>query len=184
MLSSGKGTVGKWLAKQLGYEYYNSGGGIQREIAKKHGMSLHEFQELEAKDPKWDKEVDTYQEKLGKTKDNIVLDGHLAFHFVPNSLKIFLDVNLEEAVNRRWKQLSHSAHRNEGEFKTKEELRNGLKHRLETARKRWKKYYNVDAYDPSNYNIVIDTTNLTIPEVQKKVLEEVKTHIAAGKLAH
>jgi cytidylate kinase len=173
-LSSGKSTVAEWLAKELGYKYYYAGS-IQRELAKKHGMSINKFQELEAKDPKWDREVDDYFVKLGK-KYNLIADSHLAFHFIPNSLKIFLDVKFDVAVERRWKQLPHTAHRNEGEFKTKKALAKALKERLEMNRERWKRYYGVDAYDKSNYDIVIDTTKLTIPQVEKKVLEEVKKH--------
>ena len=175
MLSSGKSTVANWLAKQLSYNYYYAGY-FQRELAKKHGLTLNEFHILEAKDPKWDREVDDYFVKAGKEEDNFVADSHLAFHFIPDSLKIFLDVNFDVAVERRWKQLPHSKERNEGEFKTKEELSEALKERMRNNRERWIRYYGADAYDPSNYNIVIDTTNLTIPEVQKKVLEEVKKH--------
>ncbi|MFH1505451.1 MAG: cytidylate kinase family protein [archaeon] len=182
MLSSGKSTVGKWLAEELGYEYYYSGGRILRDIAKKHNMSLHEFQEHAAKDPKWDLEIDKYQEDLGKTKDNIVLDGHLAFHFVPNSLKVFLDVDFEVALERRWKELQKPTDRNEGEFKDKDELRAALKKRIEVAKDRFVRYYNVDPYDKSNYDIVVDTSKLPIPKVERKVLEEVKKHSKVNSL--
>ncbi|MCH7939132.1 MAG: AAA family ATPase, partial [Candidatus Marinimicrobia bacterium] len=89
---SGKSTVAKLVASKLGYKHYSMGD-LQRMYAKEKGITIEELGELEAKDPTIDKEVDASQTKLSQKEDNFVIEGWIAYHFIPNSKKIFLEVD-------------------------------------------------------------------------------------------
>ena len=66
-----------------------------REIAAKRGITLLELSKLAETDRSIDKELDNYQIQLGKDEDNFIIDARLGWHFIPDSIKIFLDVNDE-----------------------------------------------------------------------------------------
>ena len=67
---SGKSSVGELLAKRIGYRYWSMGD-IRREMARKRGMTLREFNKLGEREDFTDKEVDEFQRELGK-KDKLV----------------------------------------------------------------------------------------------------------------
>ncbi len=100
---SGKSTVAKLLAKKLNYKHYSIGD-FMRELAKERGTTLLELSKEAEKDKSIDKELDKKQTELGKTKDNFVIDSRLGFHFIRNSKKIFLEVQLNEAAKRILKE--------------------------------------------------------------------------------
>ena len=89
---SGKSTIGKLLAKKLNLKHYSTGD-FMRKIAKKRNISLIELSELAEADLSIDQEIDNFSKDLAK-QDNFIIDSRLAYHFIPNSIKIFLDANL------------------------------------------------------------------------------------------
>src|SRR3989338_11043792 len=99
MPGSGKTTVAKRIAKKLKLKHYSTGD-LRGKIALKHRMTIDELNKLGEKEDWTDKEVDYYQKKLGKTSDNFIIDGRLGFYFIPNSIKIFLKVDLKEGAKR------------------------------------------------------------------------------------
>ena len=174
---SGKSTIAKKIADDLDYEYYYTGN-IFRSMAKDRGLTYAEFLELMDQDSSIDKEVDDRTVQLGKTKDNFVFDSRLAWHMIPQSLKIILTVNEEEAAKRILKHFKqeHSKERaNEDKnFQTAEDIIASNRKRKEKDDKRYKELYNVDIWDQGNYDIVLDTTDLNIGEVHQKILELIK----------
>ena len=52
-----------------------------------------------------------------------------------------------------------------------------LKARVENTDFRFKKYYDVDFLDKKNYDLVIDTTDLTPEEIVDKILEKINAQI-------
>lgn len=168
MPGSGKSTIAKEIAKSLGLKHY-SAGDFQRELAKEHNLSIEEWGEKEKGDRKYDLMVDERTKEFGKKENNFIIDGWISAHFIPDSIKIFLNVNIDEAVRRRLKHRRPEEH-----FETPEQAKKSLANREETNRRRWIKFYNYDYSDRRNYDIYIDTTNLNISEVTEKVLEEIK----------
>ncbi len=81
---SGKSTVGKILAKKLGYEFMSLGD-LRGKIAIDRGITIDELNHLGEKEGWTDKEVDDYQREYGKTHDNLVVEGRLSFYFIPRS---------------------------------------------------------------------------------------------------
>lgn len=167
---SGKSTVGKLLAKKLKYKFYSIGA-IRRAMAKERGLTLQQFNVLGEKKAFTDKEVDEWQRKLGKTKDNLVIEGRTSFYFIPHSVKIFLKADLLEAARRIFNDTAHvrrfeASHH----YKTPKELAHGLRHRIASDNRRYTKYYRLDIFRPSHYDLVLNTTKHRPPETLKTIL--------------
>jgi cytidylate kinase len=165
---SGKSTVAKLLAKKLGYKHYSMGD-FQREIAEERKMSLLELSRIEEEDRGVDEEVDQRQISLGREEDNFVIDSRLGFHFIPNSVKIFLDADFEERAKRILADKIRKEH-NVNLENTKENIET----RKASEQKRYNDYYNIDPYEKSNYDLVVDTTSISAEEVVEKILEFVE----------
>jgi cytidylate kinase len=165
--------VAKMLAEKLGFERI-SAGNIQRKIADQKGMSLMELLRVEETDSSIDEEVDKLVEDMGKTKDNFIIEGRTAFHFIPESLKIFLKVDLAEGAKRIFADLEKEERKEEDKMKSAKDLAKKLNERLEIDRERYQKYYGVDYTDESNYDLVIDSSKITAQNVAEKIMVEVE----------
>ena len=168
---SGKSTVAKMVAEKLNFESVYIGG-IRREMARKRSMTLAEYNEYGETHPETDMEADNYQAELGKTKDNFVIQGRVSYHFIPHSVKVFLDVELDEGARRIWQDIQENPdERNEAKVSSQEELKQSLIERQESDNTRYQKYYNLSCYNKENYDIVIDTTHMTPEEVATTIVD-------------
>lgn len=175
---SGKTTVAKRLAEKLNFTRYTTGE-IFREMSKKRDLSLVEYLKLGETDPSIDKEVDDYVVKLSKEKDNFIIDSRVAWHFIPDSIKIYLKVDEEEGAKRIFQEILGKNNRNETKEKpaSVEYVLQKIRERKETDDKRYMKYYGINIRDQKNYDIVVDTTDLDRDGVYEKVLEFVRSKI-------
>jgi len=168
---SGKSTLGKKLAKKLGYKRYYIGQ-IRRDEAKKMGMTLEEYNTYGEKHPETDLDVDNYQKQLGQTQDNFIMEGRTSWFLIPQSLKLYIKVSAQEGARRIFQDLQKENKRNESKnINTIEELIQKNKKRMKSDDLRYKKYYNKDCFDESNFDFVIDTTSFTIDEAYTQVLD-------------
>lgn len=172
MPGAGKSTAARILAKKLKLKHYSTGD-LMRAMARKKGIPLIKLEWLAEKNEKIDREIDAMSAKLGKTKDNFVIDTRIGFHFIPNSIKIFLDVDPEEGAKRIFNAKGKEV-RKEEEYKTIEELEKELQQRIASENKRFRKLYGINVNKKSNYDLVIDTTKLTKKQVVEKILEFLK----------
>lgn len=173
-LGSGKSSTAKKVAEILGYEH-KSTGDFMREIADSRGVSLVDLSLIAENDFSIDRELDNHNLDIGK-KNNIVLDSRLGFHFIPNSFKVFLDLDEETASERILKDKLNNPNRsteaNEG-FDTIENIKEKIKLRLESEKKRYKDLYNIEDHTASsNFDLVISTKDISLEEVSKKIVEE------------
>lgn len=102
------------------------------------------------------------QREMGKTQDIIMEGRDIGTVVFPNAdVKIFLDCSLEERANRRYLQ-----NKEKGIDCTYEEVLESIKqrHKLETERE-------VAPFVKAEDAIYVDTTNLTIEEVAKKIID-------------
>ena len=157
---SGKSTVGKALAQKLKLKHV-SAGDFQRQMAKDRRISLLELAKIAEKDRSIDDETDNRTIEFGKKEKNFVMDARLAWHFIPDSIKIFLTVSLDEGARRIFNDLRPE----EKENSSLERVKENIETREKSEQLRYKKYYNIDYADSKNYDIVVDTTKLSVVEV-------------------
>jgi CMP/dCMP kinase len=162
---SGKSTVARMVAKRLKLQHY-SVGDFMREIARKRGMTVLELSAAAEKDGSIDEELDDMQRELGKDEDKFVLDARLGYHFVPDSFKIFLTVDLKEAARR----IFGARREGEKENATLRGTEENIRKRKASELKRYREYYQLNPYDEKNYDVVIDTTSLTPVDVVEKIV--------------
>lgn len=161
LAGTGKTTTGKILAEKLGYERISTGD-IYRQMALGHGMTLSEFHSLTEKDEKYDRELDEVRiTNYGKEHDNFVLDSRLAWHFIPDSIKIRLYCD-------DTKRMYRIAGRENKDFETaKQET---IK-RESITNSTYKKMYGLENIDsPENFDLNIDTGNTSPNEVLQTIL--------------
>ncbi|MEA3449717.1 MAG: (d)CMP kinase [Patescibacteria group bacterium] len=170
---SGKSTVAKMLAKKLDWSRYYIGG-LRRAKAKEKGMTLTEYNKLGETDPSTDIEVDEYQTELGKNEDNFVIEGRTSWHFIPQSLKIYLNVDEAVGAKRIFDELQKENERNEDKnLNTVDDVIKSHKKRSQSDDKRYKKYFNINVHNLENYDLVVDTSELSRDEVLARVWDEI-----------
>jgi len=175
---SGKTTVAKKLAEKLNFTRYTTGE-IFREMSRKRGLSLVEYLKMGETDPSIDKEVDDYVIKLSKEQDNFIIDSRVAWHFISDSLKIYLKVDEEEGAKRIYEEILKKDNRNETKKPpaSVDYVMKKVQERRETDNKRYMQYYGINIRDKSNYDIVVDTTNLNPDQVFEEVLGFIRSKI-------
>ena len=135
-------------------------------------MSLAEYNKLGEESDETDRVFDELVEKLGKEKDNFIIESRTAFLFIPHSVKIFLDVSTEEGAKRIWKALSEGTQENRNEaddINHYEDMHRRVRERLKSDAFRYQKYYQTDVFDKKHYDLYLDTTDLSIDEVFEQV---------------
>ena len=173
-LGSGKSSTAKMVAEILNYKHYSTGD-FMRAIADEKGVSLGDLSKMAETDLSVDKKLDDRNIEIGNM-ENVVLDSRLGFHFIPNSFKVFLELDPVIASERilKDKNFNPNRHKESGEsFDTPESIKEKINLRLESERKRYKDLYEIDDHTaPHNFDLVIDTKITPLEEVSKKVIEE------------
>lgn len=157
---SGKSKLSKRLAEKFNLEQY-SVGQLLREEARNMGMTIEEYNDY-MKVNKLDYIVDSKTATIGKENTNFIFDARLAWHFIPDSIKVYLTTDVKVAAKRALKDTSRGS---DEHYNNITEAEVGIGSRMRKERIKFKELYGVDKRDLSNYDIVIDTSNLTEEEV-------------------
>ncbi len=165
---SGKSTVARLLAKKYSLKKYSMGG-MRREYAISKGLTLEELNKLGEQDFETDKFVDEFQKGLD-SKNNFIVDGRLSYYFIPSSIKIFLTVSIDKGALRIF-----NSSRKEEKYSNFEETKIKIIERIESDKKRYSKYYRINPYDEKHFDIVINTSNKTVNETFKILVDEIET---------
>ncbi len=174
---SGKGSVGKAFAKNYNFAYISTGD-MFREISKQLNLNnILDFNNDE-RIKKIDAEIDNQVKELGKNRinDNIIIDSRLAWHFIPYSYKVFLDVNENTAAKRLF------------EAKRENEPANSIAHakhllcdRWNSENKRYQELYQIDNTNYKNYNLVIDSSNKTVEQIVEEIYKSYQKFLKNNK---
>ncbi|HUC01997.1 MAG TPA: AAA family ATPase [Candidatus Paceibacterota bacterium] len=152
---SGKSSTASGVAKELGYEHFSSGD-LFRKMAAERGISIEEMNFTAEKQKEIDKSVDALLRSLGEEKQNMVIDSRIAFHWIPDSFKVFLRLELTIATERMFAQVSAGERMSQHAASARQMLENTLG-RIESEKKRFSDLYAVDFTDARNYDLVVDT---------------------------
>lgn len=174
---SGKSTTAKMFAEKHGFSRIGVGD-MFKEEAKKRGMNAEEFNALCMSDPSYDFFIDNKTAEMGKEFEgkDYIFDSRLAWHFVPKSFKVFVDLSDDEMANR----LVLSDRTGKEKYDSFDEAKRTLLARENLERERYKKIYGVDIYDVTNFDYVTSSENKTpeevVEEIWKAYLNFVKKH--------
>ena len=166
-LASGKGTVSKLLAEELDYTIYRNGEYV-RKLAKEKGLDITSFNSYLNEHPEIDKQIEKSAAEYAETHDHFIIDARLGWYAVPNSFKIYLTIDIDEAAKRA---LNDKARKDTEKFVTIEEQKADIERRYKMENERYFKIYGIHKEDLNNYDLVIDTTKLTPEEVKEKILD-------------
>ena len=165
---SGKSTTAKKLAGDLNYTRFSSGD-FFRQVGLDMGLDLMSLTSLAEKDRKIDELTDQKVREMGE-KENIIIESRLAFHWIPDSFKIYLDLDADTCAERMFKDLEVNSSRKESEdCETLEEMKKSLKVRFASEKKRYMEMYGVDPQDLSQYDLVINTKGNSVEKVCEQI---------------
>ncbi|MCA9365337.1 cytidylate kinase family protein [Candidatus Kaiserbacteria bacterium] len=155
---SGKSSTADKVAELLGYTRHSSGD-IVRNILHDKGMTLSEYNKKAVEDHSLDDEVDERLRSL-RNKNDIVVDSRLGFYWIPESFKVYLDLNIEVATARIYKDaVTNKMRTKSGEVASSlGDITEIVSDRMNNERNRFKAMYNVDPYNKANFDLVIDTS--------------------------
>ncbi|HKX24605.1 MAG TPA: nucleoside monophosphate kinase [Candidatus Saccharimonadales bacterium] len=166
---SGKSTASKAIAEYLGFEHYSSGD-FFRAIGRERGIDVTQTNQAATSDAEIDRLVDERQTEMGRTQDRVVIDGRMSWHFVPQSFKVYLDLDLEVAARRILANMDPVRKAHEHVPDDPKQYAEALRHRLSLERARYDSKYGVDISDPQNFDLIVDTGAINPQQVMDTIL--------------
>lgn len=173
-VGSGKSLLANALVQRFDADRYSTGT-VQRRLAERMGITTLELNKRAETDPTIDEKIDSIFKSLERAPKNLVVDSRMAWNFLPQSVKIKLEVHPLISAQRVW---GDKARIGEG-YTSLEEARDRLNARKSSERDRFKRYYDVDIEDMTNYDLVINTTHM-IPEAVHEIASNAVSLIRDG----
>ena len=174
---SGKSSVAKILVRRLGYERIYAGG-ILREMARERGITIETLMQDAENDTRIDEEVDARvaaeARKYEQAGKDVLVEGRVQYHFLPESKKVYVFVDPRAGAERIWKDLQDkeaSAARNQAIAGSIDEVLVLSEEREARDAERYIKLYRTDHRKKSNYDFIVDTTHITAEQAADKVME-------------
>ena len=164
---SGKTTVGKMLAQEIGYEFISTGM-VFRDMAKERGMNLADFGELALKDHEIDKELDKRIIAITREKKDLVLEGRLAGQMLHlngiKAFKIWVDAHILIRAER-------IAGREE---KNPELVRQEIEERAQCEWQRYHDIYEIDLNSLAVYDLIVHSDDSSPEEIVAEIVEKLE----------
>jgi len=167
-LGSGKSAVSKILCEKTGFEYVSTGR-IQRQLAQELGLDTLEMNRRADTDPTIDQRIDGIFVDLGKDAKGYVVDSRMAWFFLPDSFKVYLQTDVAVAAER----ILNDPNRKSEEYETKEEAIRKILARKQSENARFLVKYGADCGNLHNFDLVLDTTNRSPEQVAELILKSV-----------
>ena len=154
-LASGKGTVSKILMQKLNYGVYRNGEYF-RSLAKKMNMTVTEFNKYVVEHPEIDQQIEKSAAEYAKDHNNFIIDARLGWYAVPESFKVYLTVDINEAAKRAFYDKNRKDTEN---LATIEEQKKDMIERSRIENERYWEIYHVRKDNMKNYDLVIIMCN-------------------------
>ena len=135
------------------------------------GLDITSFNSYLAEHPEIDLQIEKSASEYAQDHDNFIIDARLGWYAVPESFKVYLRVDIDVAAQRAFNDAKRKSTEN---FATVEEQKADMQKRYKLENERYWKLYQVRKDDMSNYDLVIDTTNLTPDEIANTIITEYK----------
>jgi cytidylate kinase len=154
-LGSGKSSTGKALAQTLGFEHFSSGD-LFRKMAAERGVSIEAINQTAEIQKDLDGLVDAWLRDLYQSKDNFVVDSRMAWHWMPDSFKVFLALDQDTSAERIYNHVKMEQRVSE-EAQSVADVRASIQRRFASEQKRYFDLYQVNPTDSLNFDIVLTT---------------------------
>ena len=165
-IGSGKSTFAKHLADDLHIERIYIGA-LMREEAARRNLSLDELMQLLIADDSFDRQVDALQNEKSKTMERGIFEGRTSWHFVDQpTVRVFFKVDPRASAQRLW----NSDDPSRDKYQSIDEIVAANELRKSAEEKRYQAFYNIDVYDPKNFDVIVDTSNKSIEDVYQEAI--------------
>ena len=173
-LGSGKSTVCDLLRERYGFKVFHTGS-IQRQFANEMNISTLELNKKSKEDFSFDYQIDNTIVEYAKAHvgERVVFDSRLAWHFVLESFKVRLIIRPEIAAERVY--LNRQSQ--EEQYSSAREALDMLSERQNAEAERYRMIYNIDINDGNNYDLIVDTSDLSPEAVAQAIIENYKGFI-------
>lgn len=152
---SGKSSTAKALAASLDYRHFSSGD-VFRQLAAERHLSIEAMNISAEAQRDIDLQVDRRLQQMYAEQDRLVIDSRMAWHWMPASFKVFLILDPASAAERIFAQVQGAGRMSE-EAGSLEEVRRSIAARATSEHKRYAALYAVDATEPLNFDLVVNT---------------------------
>jgi len=171
---SGKSSTADRVAELLGYTRFSAGDMVRNIITQK-GLTLEEYNRQAEEDHELDSLIDEKLRSL-RNKNDIVVDSRLGFYWIPESFKVYLDLDLDLATARIFKDAVSNAMRSKvGTHATSlKDVSRQVRERMLAEQTRFRTLYGVDPYDKSHFDFVIDTSRQNLQSVAIAIFDAYK----------
>jgi CMP/dCMP kinase len=154
-LGSGKSSTARAVASVLGFRHFSSGDPF-RQLAVERGESIEAMNISAEVQRDIDLKVDHLLQEMYRTDERLVIDSRMAWHWMPLSFKVFLVLDPNTAAERIFNHLQSEGRLSEAAASI-QEVRNSIERRSASEQKRYAALYDVNATDPLNFDVVINT---------------------------
>ncbi len=172
-LGSGKSSTAKMVAEKLNYKHFSSGD-LFRQVGLEMGLSVNEINKKAETSREIDLKTDKKTRSL-RNENQLVIDSRTAYHWIPESFKVYLDLPPEIAKNRVINSLKENPLRMQSEqVSTAEEAYRKIQERFESEQKRYWDLYKINNTKKENFDLVIDTSKNNLEQVVATIVMEYK----------
>jgi cytidylate kinase len=166
-LGSGKSSVAQELSARLRWRVVGSGD-VQRAIAARMGLSTLQMNWLAEEKASIDAEIDGALAALADQDEPLIVDARMAWHFVPDSLKVHLVVAPSVGAERLLKGRFSAVE----QYSSMEDARTGADVRFASERRRFLLKYGVDIARLRNYHVIADASDATPVALAELILAQ------------
>jgi cytidylate kinase len=166
---SGKSSTAKTVTAALGFQHFSSGD-LFRALGKEMGFDVLNANLTAEQDSEIDHAVDGRLREIGATEDELVVDSRMAWYWMPQSYKVFLELDLLGAAKRILDGMDDARLASEHVHRDPQEYATILQKRLDSEKRRYRKLYDVDPFDTSHYDLVVDSARYNLEQVVEQIL--------------
>lgn len=173
-LGSGKSSAAKGVANVLGFKHFSSGD-FFRQVGLELGLSVTETNIRAETDPTIDAMTDKKLQDLNNS-EKVVIDSRTAYHWIPKSFKVYLDLPPEIAKNRILQSLKEDKLRQQSdkEAGSLEEIYLTMQKRFNSEQKRYWDLYKINNTEKNQFDLVVDTQKNNLEQVIALIVSEYK----------
>jgi CMP/dCMP kinase len=162
-LGSGKSSTARAVASSLGFQHFSSGD-FFRQLAVERGESIEAMNISAEVQRNIDLKVDELIQDMYRSDQKLVIDSRMAWHWMPDSFKVFLVLDPDTAAERIFHHLQQEGRMSE-EAKSVREVRDSIDRRFASEQKRYATLYGVNVTDALNFDVVVNTKHNNLNSV-------------------